>query len=297
MESLPLVSVICLCHNQNDYVADAIRSVQTQTYQNIELIVVDDGSTDGSKDTIQHLLKDTNVAFIDLANNLGNCAAFNKGFEKSKGAFLIDLAADDMLLPKRIEEGINDFANAPENVGVHFSDAFLCDPSGAIRSTHYKRNPDGQLSEEVPSGDLFTDLIRRYFICPPTMMMKRSVFSDLGGYDPNLSYEDFDFWVRSSRVYHYLFNPAPLVKKRTVPRSHSTSQFAFRNRHQASTYQVCKKALELCRAEHELLALRTRINYEMRQAARTFNFGLIPKYRKLKKATYRRLSSASSMDK
>ncbi|REE01028.1 glycosyltransferase [Marinoscillum furvescens] len=297
MESLPLVSVICLCHNQNKYVADAIRSVGAQTYQNIELIVVDDGSTDDSKATIRKLLEGTEVPFIDLSDNLGNCAAFNKGLEKSRGDFIIDLAADDMLLPKRVETGINDFANATEHAGVHFSDAFICDESGAIRTTHYPRNTDGQLTTPIPQGDIFTEVIKRYFICPPTMMMKREVFAALNGYDDTLSYEDFDFWVRSARQFHYIFNPAPLTKKRTVSGSHSNAQFAFRNQHQKSTFRVCQKALNLCTAEDERQALRKRIQYEIRQCTRTLNFGLIPKYVKLMNASYRRLSSSSSMER
>lgn len=288
----PLVSVICLCYNQKPYVGAAIRSVLSQTYENIELIVVDDGSTDGSQQEIREIQKDAHFSFIELPENTGNCAAFNRGFRESKGEYVIDLAADDILLPKRVEEGINDFANAADNAGVHFCDAFVIQENGEIITTHYKRNRDGHLQMEVPSGDVYLRLISRYFISPPTMMMKRKVLEKLNGYDESLSYEDFDFWIRSSRDFTYLFHKAPLVKKRIVPNSHAASQFSFRNKHLNTTYAVCEKIFSLNRSTAEDKALVSRCNYEIRQCLKTFNFSLILRYQRLKQKTYRRLSSS-----
>lgn len=292
----PLVSVICLCHNQEKFVQEAISSVLTQTYGHIELIVVDDGSTDGSKQSVRDGIKNTKALFIDLEDNLGNCTAFNKGFSKCTGEYVIDLAADDMLLPNRIEEGIRDFNHSPES-GVHFSDAFIMNENGQALRTHYQRGPDGSLQGIVPEGDVYEDLIKTYFICPPTMMVKREVLEHLGGYDETLTYEDFDFWIRSSRYFRYLFNKAPLVKKRMVKKSLGSAQFTFRSLHLQTTYTVCEKAFRLNRSPQEDQALIQRINYEIRQCVKTFNFSLIPKYTRLRKALYRRLSSPSSIDK
>ena len=227
----PLVSVICLCYNQKDYVGAAIRSVLTQTYRNIELIVVDDASNDGSQEVIKEELIGTTVQFIELEKNIGNCAAFNKGYELSKGAYLIDLAADDLLLPFRIEIGLGDFMKASAKSGIHFSDAFMINVDGSTINTFYERGEDGQLINTPPSGDIFQQLIEKYFICPPTMMFKREELDRLNGYDEHLSYEDFDFWIRSSREFEYIFNPAPLVKKRDVPKSLGKTQFSIRSKH------------------------------------------------------------------
>lgn len=297
MNHQPLVSVICLCHNQKEYVGDAIQSVLTQTYTNIELIVVDDASTDGSKEEIKMLLAETKIPFIDLSVNMGNCAAFNKGYHLSTGEYVIDLAADDILLPKRIEEGIYDFQNASKKSGVHFSDAFLIKASGEVIDTHYERNPDGLLKNEVPSGEIYRQLIIRYFICPPTMMMKRSVLDKLDGYDETLMYEDFDFWIRSARNYEYIFNKAPLVKKRILPNSHSKKQFAIRSKYLQSTFRVCQKIADINQSREEDKLLVQRINYEIRQCIKTLNFGLIRDYLQLKKMTQRRLSSPSSIER
>ena len=293
----PLVSVICLCYNQKDYVGAAIRSVLTQTYRNIELIVVDDASNDGSQEVIKEELIGTTVQFIELEKNIGNCAAFNKGYELSKGAYLIDLAADDLLLPFRIEIGLGDFMKASAKSGIHFSDAFMINVDGSTINTFYERGEDGQLINTPPSGDIFQQLIEKYFICPPTMMFKREVLDRLNGYDEHLRYEDFDFWIRSSREFEYIFNPAPLVKKRDVPKSLGKTQFSIRSKHFQTTYQVCDKALDLCQSASEISALIDRCKYEIKQCVKTLNLSLIAKYHNLIKDAQRRLSSLSSMDK
>lgn len=299
MHSTPLVSIICLCFNQKKYVSEAIRSVLSQTYKNIELIVVDDGSTDGSQEEIKKTIGGTEIVFLELPQNLGNCAAFNIGFKKSKGQFIIDLAADDMLLPPRIELGVNDFSNASEKTGVHFSDAFLTDEKGNIVSTHYRRDKNGQLVEEIPKGNVYSHLIKKYFISPPSMMVKREVLEELGGYDENLAYEDFDFWIRSSRDHKYIFNSAPLVKKRNIADSHASGQREILNKHQKSTYLVCEKIFNLNKKPDEFLDLIIRCKYEIKQCLITMNFHLIPNYVRLisnSRAAYLRLSSPSSIE-
>ena len=281
MDSLPLVSIICLCYNQKRFVASAIRSALSQTYAHIELIVVDDGSKDGSKEEIRSVLADKNIQFIDLDKNVGNCKAFNLGYRASRGEYLIDLAADDVLLPTRVELGINDFANTTENVGVHFTDAFLINEAGRPLGTHYCRTAEGKIKQAIPSGNIYCDLISRYFICPPTMMTKRVVFDNLNGYDESLRYEDFDFWIRSSRNFDYLFNPAPLLKYRKVAGSHGGNQQSLKTKQQQSTLHVCEKILSLNQSELENQSLIKRCWYEIRQCAKTLNWGLISEYWKL----------------
>lgn len=73
-----LVSIICLCYNQKSFVQEAIESVCNQIYDNIDLILVDDCSTERSKEKIQSLIRGKNIPFISLKTNLGNTVAFNK---------------------------------------------------------------------------------------------------------------------------------------------------------------------------------------------------------------------------
>ena len=101
---MPLVSVICLCYNHSKYVIESIESVLSQSYANIELIIVDDASTDDSQSVIRNFIVSLpQVNFIPLTNNIGNCSAFNIGWRASSGDYVIDLAADDwretLLLP------------------------------------------------------------------------------------------------------------------------------------------------------------------------------------------------------
>ncbi|HRX01281.1 MAG TPA: glycosyltransferase family A protein, partial [Cyclobacteriaceae bacterium] len=103
----PLVSVICLCYNHEEFVEEAIESVLAQTYPNVELIVVDDASVDRSKQVIGTILKQhERVKFIDLKENHGNCAAFNIGFRQCQGKYVVDFATDDIMLNSRIAEQV-----------------------------------------------------------------------------------------------------------------------------------------------------------------------------------------------
>ena len=101
----PLVSVICLCHNHALFVVEAIESVLEQSYPAVELIIVDDHSVDGSSAVIRNFIKIRNldVPFVQNSSKLGNCRAFNMGWKMAKGDFVIDLAADDILMPNRIQ--------------------------------------------------------------------------------------------------------------------------------------------------------------------------------------------------
>lgn len=279
MNAQPLVSVVCLCYNQGQFVGDVIQSVWDQDYPNVELIIVDDGSTDNSKAVIQKKLEGTNTQFIDLKENIGNCRAFNHGLKEAKGNYIIDLAADDILYPNRISEGLKGFTS--DEIGVNFCDVMLLNQEGESIRTHYKRNEQSDLLEKVPDGNIYTQLISRYFISPPSMMMRKSVFDELGGYDEGLSYEDFDFWVRSSRKWQYSFTDQVLVGKQVIPNSLSSKQFKFRSRHQKSTLKVCQRIKELNQSKEEDLALKKRCWYEIRLCLRQGNIGLIPSFMKL----------------
>ena len=272
MESLPTVSVICLCHNHAPYVKEAIVSVANQSYPQVELIVVDDGSTDGSKEIIKEIIT-TDVAFINIEKPIGNCKAFNRGFDVSSGSFIIDLAADDVLLPERISEGTHSFKK--HDIGVNFCNVKNIDGAGNSLGFHFLQ------SDVVPDGNIYEHLIQTYFISPPSMMIKREVLEDLGGYDESLTYEDFDFWIRSSRKYAYKYTNQTLVKKRILKKSFSSEQRSFLNRHQQSTLRVCQKIKTLNRTIGENKALKKRVLYEMKQCIKQGNIHLLPAFLKL----------------
>lgn len=254
---------------------ESLQSVLDQTYENYELIVVDDGSTDDSLAVISKFVKHhPQIIFIPLKYNGGICKAFNTGYKISTGNFIVDLAADDILLPERLLKGIISFNKLNEEYGVIFSDAEWVHADGRHLYTHSEKFPH----DTIPQGDIYLQLIERYFICSPTMMFRRSVMEKLGGYDESLTYEDFDFWIRSSRHFKYFYDPQVLVKKRKLEDSLSRKQFKIWNIHNASTYRVCVKILGLNRTTEENDALRRRILYEIRQCVKTLDFRLALKY-------------------
>jgi glycosyltransferase involved in cell wall biosynthesis len=268
----PLVSIICLCYNQGRFVRETVLSVINQTYLNIELIVVDDGSSDNSVEVISQLGKEyPSIKFLPLQSNVGNCRAFNQGFKLSTGAFVLDLAADDVLVHDRIEKQVRYFQNLDASYGVIFTDAVYIDESGKFLKRHYESLMKNRLLTAVPVGDVYKDIISRYFICTPTMLSRREVFEILNGYDEALSYEDFDFCVRAARNYKFAFLDEQLTMVRKVHNSMSTKLYTKSDKQLESTFLVCKKIVSLNRSEDERKALRKRLKYELRHAVMTNN--------------------------
>ena len=257
----PWVTVICVCYNHEHYVEEALRSVVEQTYPNVELIVIDNGSTDHSRERIsQFLQQHPAVRFVKNRTNLGLNRAFNQGLAVAGGRYVIDLSADDVLLPGRIAQQADFFERLSGPYAVVFSNAAYIDQHGCQTALHYPVDTNGRALDKVPSGDVFQRVLESYFICTPTMMMRRDVLNELGGYDETLSYEDFDFWVRSSRLYHYAYLDEVLTLKRQLPDSLSAQVMLPHNQLLHSTLTVCHKALDRCltTVERRTLAKRTR---------------------------------------
>ncbi|MFY0627976.1 MAG: glycosyltransferase [Reichenbachiella sp.] len=261
----PLVSIICLCYNQKRFVEETLESVFNQSYNQIEVIVVDDGSTDGSKEAIERLLANrSEIPFISLDENIGNTTAFNKGLALAKGKYVVDLACDDVLVANRIEKQVIFFEGQKENVGVIYSNARYIDEMGNPLSVHFSNN------KRVPyEGEVYSQLIETYFIPPPTMMIKKKVMVELKGYDESLAYEDFDFWIRSARNWHYTFQNEILTNVRKVKGSHSDRLYERKNLQLDSTVMICKKIRSLNRNSSEDLALTVRLKYEFKHAFMT----------------------------
>jgi glycosyltransferase involved in cell wall biosynthesis len=283
----PLVSIIALSYNQAPYITEALQSIMNQTYKNIEIIVIDDASADNSGEVILKFVEQhPQIQFNALKENVGNCKAFNLGYKISKGKYVFDFALDDVLLPTRIEKQVNAFESLSPEYGVIFSDVAFIDENGKPLGTQYKRDKEGRLLTEVPTGDVYKHLLEKYFISPPSMLARREVFERLEGYDEALAYEDFDFWVRSSRDFKYYFIDEIQTLKRVLPNSHG-SKFSKKGQDKMlqSTLRVCQKALLLNHTFEENYALAKRIRYHLRQAIFTENFSLALNFHKLLRKT------------
>jgi glycosyltransferase involved in cell wall biosynthesis len=292
MKNLPLVTVICLCYQHEKYVNQALTSVFEQTYPAIELIVVDDASPDQSTQMIAQALENQKLTskkdnvfgkietyFFPLSTNQGNCKAFNIGLAHAKGKYIIDLAADDLLLPDCIEKQVVVFEKLDESYAVVFSDLYYIDKNSKILYTHFQRDKMKNLLVSVPQGDVYRQILAKSFLSAPSMMIRKKVLEELNGYDETLSYEDYDFWVRSARRYKYFFINDLLVKKRILKNSLGRAFYLKKNnKHLLSTLKVHQKAFMQNQTLQENLALAISVRYHLRLSFYTENFELVPKF-------------------
>ncbi|MGX7668384.1 glycosyltransferase [Flavobacterium pedocola] len=288
MQKSPLVTVICLCYNHADFVVETLNSVLNQSYPDIELIVGDDFSTDNSVEVIENWLSEhPEVLFIKNDKNLGNTKTFNKAFQYAKGDFLIDLAADDILLPDCISIQIDTFKNSRlPNLGVVYGNVENIQEDGRFDSFYYPTDSQRKVIEKRTSGDVYKEVLSGETMCSVSSMTKRSVFEQLGGYDEKLAYEDFDFWVRASRSYDFEFIDAVVVQKR-ITKTAMTKDFHRKSDKRArkmnySTFLILKKALDLNKTKEENKALLKRIHYEISLNLKTKNYWLLVKLLLLK---------------
>lgn len=271
----PWVSVICISYNHASYVEQALQSVVDQDYPNVELIVIDNGSIDRSAELIARFTeRHSAIRFIQNPVNVGLNRAFNQGLALAEGRYVVDLSADDVLLPGRLSKQVAQFEKLAGPYAVVFSNAAYIDRSGREVALHYAVDASGHARLPVPSGNVFKPILESYFICTPTMMMRRDVLNELGGYDETLAYEDFDFWVRSARLYHYAYLDEVLTQKRLTPDSLS-AQIVYTNTSLLySTLAVCYKAFERCVTPDEFRALAGRVRRFIRKAFYVEQFDL-----------------------
>ena len=267
------VSIIALCHNHAPFLREALDSILAQTYPHLEVWLVDDASTDGSPAILrEYAARNPTWHLLLLPENVGNCHAFNAAFFQSQGEFVIDFATDDVLLPTRVAQQVAQFQAAAPGVGMVYSNCELIDEAGQSLGLHHRPDGPGRLKPAPASGWVFADVLRRYFISTPTMMMRRACLQSLGGYDETLAYEDFDFWVRASRDWQFHYLDEATTRKRKHPRSMSARAYQRHDPYLASTIRVCGKALALVRTPAERAALAVRLRWELRQAVRRHRY-------------------------
>jgi glycosyltransferase involved in cell wall biosynthesis len=285
MQDNPLVTIICLCYNQEEYVLESLFSVVNQNYAAVELIIVDDCSSDNSKAVIENWLHDfPKIQFIANEVNLGSTKSFNKALKKANGEFIIDLAADDILVPNCVTSQINAFKNTTyKNLGVVYGNAELISEKGIFKSYYFPVDHFKKVLKPRVTGDIYESVLSGGdCMCSVSSMVKKSAFDHLNGYDETLSYEDLDLWIRASRIYDFDFIDEILIQKRTVDNSLGT-HFYMKNDARArkinqSTYLILKNAIRLNKTKKEDKALLKRIHFEIILNNKTANYTLLLKY-------------------
>ncbi|WP_289665859.1 glycosyltransferase family 2 protein [Flavobacterium panacagri] len=285
MQDKSLVTIICLCYNHENFVTASLMSAVNQDYSFIEVIIVDDFSTDNSRQVIKNwLINYPQIQFIENETNLGSTKSFNKALKLAKGQYIIDLACDDILLPNCISLQLKAFQESQfKNLGVVYGNAELITEEGQHDSYYFAVNESKKTIEKRQTEDIYLSVISGgNSICSVSSMVKKSVFDDLQGYDENLAYEDLDFWIRASRKYNFDFIDEILIQKRTSSNSLGT-HFHLKNDERSkkinySTYLIIKKAIHLNRTKEEHKAILKRMHFELILAFKTSNFKLVFKY-------------------
>jgi glycosyltransferase involved in cell wall biosynthesis len=276
MQNFPLVSVICLCYNHEEYVVEALNSVINQAYPNIELLIADDFSSDNSVSVIKSWLEThSDITFITNKTNLGNTKTFNILAKIATGEYIIDLAADDILLPNCVEKQVTTFQNSGyKKLGIVYGNLIEIEANGNFLRNYYTNE------DEPKSGDIYKMVIGRTTkICSVSSMIKKSVLEKSDFYDENLDYEDLDLWIRVSRNFEFEYIPEVLTKKRVLSNSLS-SHFLLKNNSKTkklntSTLKILIKAYNLNQSKEEHKALLGRIRFEMYKFIKARNFILL----------------------
>jgi len=196
-----LVSVIIPTYNRSHFLVEAIESVLSQTYPNVELIVVNDGSTDDTETKLAPYMD--KIEYIKKVNG-GISSAVNTGLQASKGKYITRLDDDDLFLPEKIAKQVEVFENNPD-IGLVTSGCFVIDSIGRITSV--KNAPD------FSDYGTFLSLLFDYAIFQSTVMVLHKCHDKLGFYRKGIG-EDYDMFVRIARYWEIGVVNEPLAKIR-----------------------------------------------------------------------------------
>jgi glycosyltransferase involved in cell wall biosynthesis len=205
----PLVSVLMAAHNEERYVGEAIQSVLRQTLPDFELIVIDDGSTDGTSACLR-AFRDPRIRPLRNVSSLGLTRSLIIGMREARSELIARLDADDLAMPRRLEKQVATFHNAPD-IGVVGSNCWLIDAKG---------NRTG--ARQMPPTDLairWRSMLDNPFI-HPAVMFRANVYEQAGGYDPSVeTAQDYDLWVRMLSITQARNFPQRLIAYRIRPSS------------------------------------------------------------------------------
>lgn len=227
----PLFSVVIPTFNRRDDVVQAVGSVLPQAMSDTEVLVIDDGSTDGTTQTLADL-KDRRLRSIRQTNQ-GVAAARNTGIENAKGRFIVWLDSDDLLMPGTLDAYRRHLADANTQTDILFGNLQV-------------RRP-GQSVTEVWSYDqtlaqpLLPRLLNNNLLPNPGTAVRRALYERLGGYDTSLpASEDYDFWLRSAAHQVHFAHVAHIVAEYRI---HAGSVSSDAHRNQQADAQLVHKAL------------------------------------------------------
>ena len=202
MDQKPVFSVIIPSYNRRPFLEKAVSSVLGQTFPGLELIVVDDGSDDGTEDFISST-SDKRLKYMTQANH-GASHARNRGIELSKGAFLAFLDSDDIWLPNKLERTLEFIELFPE-IGIFHTEEIW-----------FRRGEklEQKKKHSKPSGWVYKHALPLCCIGMSTSVVKKDVLDRIGLFDESLeACEDYDLWLRATNIFEVKLIPEALTIK------------------------------------------------------------------------------------
>ncbi|WP_250479411.1 MULTISPECIES: glycosyltransferase [unclassified Caballeronia] len=241
--SMPQVSMIVPVYNHEAFAVETVNSVLAQTYPNLQIIIVDDGSTDDSYSIIAKSFGDA-ITLVRRVNG-GPSAALNEGLKLAQGDYIALLGGDDVCEPDRVAHQIELFRATSND--IVFSSPTMIDSNGAIL-------PDSSfpvLYREIPAGlNVFRELfITGNFFCAPSAMLKSSVVRQIGMFHEGLiALQDFEYWLRASGKGLKLSTFDHRVVRYRRHSNNLTSTLSTKTTVSEAAY-ILKRALDLARPE------------------------------------------------
>jgi glycosyltransferase involved in cell wall biosynthesis len=226
------------CFNHGRFVAESIRAILEQSWRELELIVVDDCSSDDSRQVISELAaKDPRIRPIWHQRNLGASESRNDAIKVSSGSFLGFCDADDVWLPQKLAVQLTSLRSNP-GFDVAYCDAQIINSQGQQTGKLFSQ------SFPVPqpaSGFLFGELIRRNFINMQSVLMRRECLDKAARFDEKIKWvEDWWYWVQVARFHRFIYSSEPLANYRV--HQNSTNQVQQRG-YAANRYKVFQRIL------------------------------------------------------
>ena len=212
----PLVSVLMPAYNHERFVRQAIESVWRQSYPNLELLVIDDGSPDRTLEIVREMAERSPIPMrIEAQANQGIAATLNRLVDRAKGEWLAFLSSDDFYAPDYVERNLAEAMQAAGNDVVVHSDAYLVEASGAVTGT--LSSVSGM---EPLSGDIFERLVTgQGNLMSATLFLRRELLIAAGGYDASMIAEDLDLQLRLARRAEFRYIGEPIYYARHTPGS------------------------------------------------------------------------------
>ncbi len=262
------ISVIIPTYNRGSFLIDAVKSIQKQKYENIEIIIVDDGSKDNTKEVVTDLQKKySNIIFCCNNRLKGPSGARNTGIIRSEGEYIAFLDSDDIWLPAHLEKGV-EFLNKNKNIGVlfgnfqvfdYFTKKHLYNSFDKLKVLHTLKYSRQILNYKILEDNLFKALIQENFFLLGSIIVRKSVLKGMLLDESTFFAEDRDFAVRlykeAKAVFACRLDPVYIQYRHDCNLSSSGTAYAWQKTAKAHLY-LYKKYLNnynLLKQEKEIL--------------------------------------------